>query len=66
MEKQTLSVEVPKASKACFEGLAAHMGVTHEEAMLEALNDWVARNAEIYDYTPSTTEESTDDKSHDA
>lgn len=66
MAMHTLSVEVTKASKDGFEALAAHMGVTHQEAMLEALNDWHARNAEIYDYTPSATEEQSNDTSHDA
>ena len=56
-ERHTLSVDVTETSKTSFEALAAHMGVSHEEAMLEALNDWHARNAEIYDFSPVTTEE---------
>lgn len=66
MEADLLCLLGPNARlKADFLGLAEHIGIDPNEALMDAVNQWVGQNAEIFDYaygtdlTPNPTKETT-------
>ena len=40
--------------KADFLGLSDHIGIDPQEALMDAVNQWVGLNAEIFDYPYGT------------
>lgn len=52
MSTTCLTVALPDSLVRDVECLAAHIGQSPEEALADAVRDWVARNGEIYDFPP--------------
>lgn len=50
MDANTLTIKMDERTKADFLGLADHIGIDPEAALLEAINHWIAQNASIFQY----------------
>lgn len=57
MSTTDLKVALPAHLVRDLEQLAAHMGQLPQEALADAVRDWVGRNAEIFDFCPSPPKE---------
>lgn len=52
MSTTDLKVVLPAHLVRELEQLAAHIGLSPEDALADAVRDWVGRNAELYDFQP--------------
>lgn len=47
---QPVIIEMDDRLQAEFLGLAEHIGLDPQEALIDALNTWVGQNAPLFDY----------------